>query len=61
MGKILELNARRLGRKSKPMSEREMTRKVIKFRKRKSADNSERAETRKLDQATAAALFFGCF
>jgi hypothetical protein len=61
MGKILEFDARRLGRKGKPISERAMTKKVTKFRKQKSADNSERVETRKFDPATAAALLFGCF
>jgi hypothetical protein len=61
MGKVLEFNARKLVRKGKPMREQGMTGKVIEFRKQKSVNNSENAETRKPDEAIAQALFLWSF
>jgi hypothetical protein len=61
MGKVLKFNARKLVRKGRLMSEREMPGKVIDFRKQKPVNNSESAETSKPDQAIAQALFFWSF
>jgi hypothetical protein len=58
MGKLLELNDRKLVRKGNQMPKGQTRGKVIEFRKQTSVNSSRNAETRRPDNAMAQALFF---